>query len=178
MADARKRPGKVSMGMLSNKPVATAHDLLEEGQRLRHEPDLLQGRRDRSCRTGSPASPTCRNPPPWCRWDAPRSPAGKLRALATTGEKRSFALPDTPDPGRAGAARPTRPIRGGGSMRRRETPKPVIDRMHAELTKAVRSPDVTKKFVDQIHLEIDASTPEEFARLSSSCETGALVQGG
>ena len=42
------------------------------------------------------------------------------------------------------------------------------DRMHAELTKAVRSPDVTRKFVDQIHLEIDASTPEEFAAFQKS----------
>ena len=35
--------------------------------------------------------------------------------------------------------------------------------MNAELAKAVRSPDVMQKFVEQIHLEILASSPAEFA---------------
>jgi len=43
------------------------------------------------------------------------------------------------------------------------TPRPIVDRMNAEVAKAVRSADVTQKFVDQIHLEILASSPEEFA---------------
>ena len=35
--------------------------------------------------------------------------------------------------------------------------------MHGELAKAVRSSDVMQKFVDQIHLEVLASAPDEFA---------------
>src|SRR5215207_9503377 len=42
-------------------------------------------------------------------------------------------------------------------------PRPIVDRMNAELAKAVRSADVTQKFVEQIHLEVLASSPEEFA---------------
>ena len=42
-------------------------------------------------------------------------------------------------------------------------PRPIVDRMNAELAKAVRSPDVTQKFVEQIHSKILASSPEEFA---------------
>jgi len=97
----------------------------------------------------------------------PQIAAGKLRALATTGEKRSFALPDTPTLVEQGVK--TYPTYSWwGIYAPMGTLKPVIDRMHAELSKAVRSPDVTKKFVDQIHLEIDASTPEEFASFQKS----------
>ena len=35
--------------------------------------------------------------------------------------------------------------------------------MHAEITKAVRSPDVTQKFVEQFNMEILTSSPEDFA---------------
>ena len=42
-------------------------------------------------------------------------------------------------------------------------PRPIVDRMNAELAKAVRSADVTPKFVEQIHLEVLASSPEAFA---------------
>jgi tripartite-type tricarboxylate transporter receptor subunit TctC len=42
-------------------------------------------------------------------------------------------------------------------------PRPIVDRMNAEFAKAVRSADVTRKFVEQIHLEVLACSPEEFA---------------
>jgi tripartite-type tricarboxylate transporter receptor subunit TctC len=35
--------------------------------------------------------------------------------------------------------------------------------MHAEVTKALRSAEVTKKFVDQFNMDIQASSPEAFA---------------
>lgn len=40
--------------------------------------------------------------------------------------------------------------------------------MHAEITKAVRSDDVTKKFIDQFNMEILTSKPEEFAAYQKS----------
>jgi tripartite-type tricarboxylate transporter receptor subunit TctC len=40
--------------------------------------------------------------------------------------------------------------------------------MHAALVKAVRAPDVTAKFIDQIFMEILASTPQEFAAFQAS----------
>ena len=40
--------------------------------------------------------------------------------------------------------------------------------MSAELTKAVRSPDVAAKFVEQIDMEILASSPEAFADFQKS----------
>jgi len=164
MADARQRPGKVSMGMLSNSQslllmtyVKKANDFdmnlifYKGGGPIVQ--DGVAGVTDLSIVTLVSATP--------------QIAAGKLRALATTGEKRSFALPDTPTLVEQGSK--TYPTYSWwGIYAPAGTPRPVIDRMHAELTKAVRSPDVTKKFVDQIHLEIDASTPEEFAAFQKS----------
>jgi tripartite-type tricarboxylate transporter receptor subunit TctC len=164
MADARKRPGKVSMGMLSNSQslllmtyVKKANDFdmnlifYKGGGPIVQ--DGVAGVTDLSITTLVSATP--------------QIAAGKLRALATTGEKRSFALPDTSTLAEQGTR--TYPTYSWwGIYAPTGTPRPVIDRMHAELTKAVRSPDVTRKFVDQIHLEIDASTPEEFAAFQKS----------
>ena len=164
MADARKRPGKVSMGMLSNSQslllmtyVKKANDFdmnlifYKGGGPIVQ--DGVAGVTDLSITTLVSATP--------------QIAAGKLRALATTGEKRSFALPDTSTLAEQGTK--TYPTYSWwGIYAPTGTPRPVIDRMHAELTRAVRSPDVTRKFVDQIHLEIDASTPEEFAAFQKS----------
>ena len=164
MADARKRPGKVSMGMLSNSQslllmtyVKKANDFdmnlifYKGGGPIVQ--DGVAGVTDLSITTLVSATP--------------QVAAGKLRALATTGEKRSAALPDTPTLVEQGTR--TYPTYSWwGIYAPTGTPRPVVDRMHAELTRAVRSPDVTRKFVDQIHLEIDASTPEEFAAFQKS----------
>lgn len=92
----------------------------------------------------------------------PYSRTGKLRALATTGERRPPALSDTPTLGEQGTkSNPTYSwwgLSGPAGM-----PRPIVGRMNAALAKAVRSTDVTQKFVEQIQLEVLASSPEEFA---------------
>ena len=164
MADARQRPGKVSMGMLSNSQslllmtyVKKANDFdmnlifYKGGGPIVQ--DGVAGVTDLSITTLVSATP--------------QIAAGKLRALATTGEKRAIALPDTPTLAEQGTR--TYPTYSWwGIYAPTGTPRPVVDRMHAELTRAVRSPDVTRKFIDQIHLEIDASTPEAFAAFQKS----------
>ncbi len=40
--------------------------------------------------------------------------------------------------------------------------------MHAEIAKAVRSPDVTQKFIDQFDMEIVLNSPEQFAAFTST----------
>ena len=39
---------------------------------------------------------------------------------------------------------------------------PILERMNGELVKAVRSPDVMRKLVEQVYLEVLASSPQEF----------------
>jgi tripartite-type tricarboxylate transporter receptor subunit TctC len=88
--------------------------------------------------------------------------SGKLRPLATTGEARPAVLPDTPTLGEQGIkSYPT--YSWWGIYAPAGTPRATVDRMSAAITQAVRSPDVTQKFTEQIHLEIVLSSPAAFA---------------
>lgn len=90
---------------------------------------------------------------------SPQVRSGKMRAVAVTGEKRSQALPDVPTlieqgfPGLSALA-------WWGIFTPAGTPKPVIDRFHAELTKALNLPDVKKTLGETLGMEIVASSPE------------------
>jgi tripartite-type tricarboxylate transporter receptor subunit TctC len=92
----------------------------------------------------------------------PHFQAGKLRPLATTGDKRVPSLPDVPTLGEQGLK--TYPTYSWwGVYTPTGTPQPLVERMHAELVKAVHAPDVRQKFSEQIDMEILGSTPAEFA---------------
>jgi len=159
VTDARKRPGKLSIGMLSASQslllmtyISKENDFdanfifYKGGGPIAQ--DALAGVTDLAITTLVSVTPYFSS--------------GKLRPLATTGEKRPPALPDTPTLIEQGIkAYPT--YSWWGLYVPAGTPRPIVDRMNAEVAKAVRSADVTQKFVDQIHLEILASSPEEFA---------------
>jgi tripartite-type tricarboxylate transporter receptor subunit TctC len=87
--------------------------------------------------------------------------AGKLRALATTGSKRSEALPDLPAIGES--------IPGYsayvwmGLFAPKGTPQPIVDRLHRELVAVMALPEV-KAYYANHSLEIVASTPGDFAK--------------
>ena len=87
--------------------------------------------------------------------------AGKLRALATTGAKRSEALPDVPALGEI--------VPGYsayvwmGLFAPKGTPQPIVDRLHRELVAVMALPEV-KTYYAGHSLEIVASTPAEFAK--------------
>jgi len=88
--------------------------------------------------------------------------AGKLKALAVGGIKRSPTLPDVPTVAEAGI--PTYQSFGWfGLMAPAKTQKPIIQKLHAATVAAVSSPDIAQKFlqlgVDPVH-----NTPDEFAR--------------
>jgi tripartite-type tricarboxylate transporter receptor subunit TctC len=94
---------------------------------------------------------------------APISPhvrAGKLRALATTGEKRSQSLPDVPTLGEQGV-RGLTAVAWWGMLAPAGTPKPILDRMHAEMKKALGLPDVRKSLTETQGMDIVAASPEE-----------------
>ena len=71
--------------------------------------------------------------------------AGRLRALAVSGDKRSSVLPDVPTMREAG-------VTGYsltwwvGVWAPTGTPRPVVDRLNASLTTAVKSPKVAEYF--------------------------------
>ena len=92
----------------------------------------------------------------------PHARSGKLRMLAVTGTERSKALPDLPTIAEQGIkAAPS--YSWWGTYAPTGTPQPIVDRMYAEISKAVRAPDVTQKFIEQFDMEVILSTPPQFA---------------
>jgi len=157
--DAKARPGKVSVGLLSASGalLLTVHLQKANGFELNQiyykggaptVQDVLAGVTDFTVTTLGILQPQFRSE--------------KLRPLATTGEKRAPGLPDVPTLGEQGLnTYPT--YSWWGVYVPASTPRPIVDRISAELTKAARSPDVTQKFVEQTEMEIIVSSPEEFA---------------
>jgi tripartite-type tricarboxylate transporter receptor subunit TctC len=91
----------------------------------------------------------------------PHIQAGKLRALGVTSQRRSTALPNVPTIAEAG-------IKGYevspwfAVFVPAKTPKAVVDRLHSEITKALKSPDIQERFAS-IGAEPVGSTPEQLA---------------
>jgi tripartite-type tricarboxylate transporter receptor subunit TctC len=160
VADARQRPGKVSVGVLSASQALLIASYLQKANGFELNTiyykgggptvqDVLAGVLDTAVTTLGAVLPHVR--------------AGKMKALATTGEARVPAFADTPTLAELGIA--TYPTYSWwGVFAPTGTPKAIVERMHAELVKAVRSPDVSQKFVEQINMtEIIAGSPEAFA---------------
>jgi tripartite-type tricarboxylate transporter receptor subunit TctC len=97
---------------------------------------------------------------------APQIKAGKLRALAVTGAKRSEAFPELPTIGEfypgfemtiwLGLFAPAR------------TPEPVLARLREEVAKALAADDVKEKLNNAGGLQAFATLPAEFAALIRS----------
>jgi len=89
--------------------------------------------------------------------------AGKLRLLAVTEGKRSSLLPDVPTvaetiPGFEMAV-------WYGAFGPAGMPKPIVDRLNAEISRILFLPDV-KNRMDAIAVEVAKSTPEELGALT------------
>jgi tripartite-type tricarboxylate transporter receptor subunit TctC len=90
----------------------------------------------------------------------PHVQAGKLRALAVTNRKRSALLPDVPTLAESGL-----PDYQSGSwygvLVPAGTPRPIIDRLHGIIVKALQQPEVGQRLAAE-GAEVIGSTPEEF----------------
>jgi tripartite-type tricarboxylate transporter receptor subunit TctC len=91
---------------------------------------------------------------------APNVGQGQVRALATTGEKRSSVLPDVPTVEQAGLSGYEATI-WLGLMAPTGTPKPVIDKLNAAVNAAIKRPEIVKLWADQ-GAEPMSMTPEQF----------------
>lgn len=89
---------------------------------------------------------------------------GKLRMIGQTGKQRSNAAPDIPTMEESGL-RGFVVSSGFGMFAPAGTPRPVIDRVHAALTKALRDPAVKGNLAKQ-GAEVVASTPQEYDRFN------------
>jgi len=85
--------------------------------------------------------------------------AGTLRAIATTASKRIAGLPDVPTVRELGFA--SLELEGwNGVFAPAKTPKDIVERLHKEISAAVRNPDVMKRLAD-LGAEPVGSTPAE-----------------
>ncbi|HEY4921439.1 MAG TPA: tripartite tricarboxylate transporter substrate binding protein [Xanthobacteraceae bacterium] len=91
---------------------------------------------------------------------APNVKAGQVRALATTGTKRSTVLPDVPTVAEAGVPGYEATI-WVGIMAPKGTPQAIVDRLNAEINKAIDRPEVRKMWAEQGAVPM-AMTPAEF----------------
>jgi tripartite-type tricarboxylate transporter receptor subunit TctC len=91
----------------------------------------------------------------------PHYKSGKLRPIAIAASSRTAILPDVPTIAEAG------PLPGYavnvwlGVMAPAGTPRPIVDRLNAEVNKIVRDPQIVKERMNTVGLEAVGSTPEE-----------------
>jgi len=107
----------------------------------------------------------------------PHVKGGKLRAIAVTGQRRSHALPDVvtlSEQGFPGFLA----LAWWGIFAPAGTPKPIMDKFHAELVKALNLPDVRKTLTDTLGMDLVVSTPDALQKflLAEMSRWGKVVK--
>jgi tripartite-type tricarboxylate transporter receptor subunit TctC len=104
----------------------------------------------------------------------PQVRAGKIRGLAVTTASRSVVLPELPTIAEAGLPG-FEADNWYGIVTVMKTPRPIVERLHDEIVRALHMPDVKQLLLTQ-GLEVRTSTPQEFgAYMKSEYEKWATV---
>ena len=85
--------------------------------------------------------------------------AGKLRAIAVTGDKRSHTMPDVPalaEQGFPGFSA----LAWWGVLGPANLPPPVVRKLNGELAKVLNTPEVRTQLADQLGMDLVVSSPE------------------
>ena len=90
---------------------------------------------------------------------APHVKGGKLRAVAVTGQKRSQSMPDVPSLSELGMPG-FNALAWWGIFAPAGTPRPILDKFHAELVKALNQPDLRKTLTETLGMDLVVSTQE------------------
>lgn len=155
---AKAEPGKISIGSLGSSlaQIFIAFLQKENGFQMNYIPykgggplyqDALAGVIDLSVTSLANMMPHVRN--------------GKLKLVGVTGANRSKLAPDVPTLAQQGVkALPS--YSWWGIYAPAGTPKPIIDKMYAAISKAVREKDVTDKFVGQFDMEVTLPSAADF----------------
>ncbi len=107
----------------------------------------------------------------------PQVRGGKMRAIATAGDKRATSLPDVPTlieqgfPGLTAYA-------WWGIYAPAGTPRPIIDKFHAELVKVLAQADVRKTLGETLGMDLVVSSPEALQKwtLEQMARWGKIVK--
>ena len=105
-------------------------------------------------------------------FDLPQTPlsniqAGKLKALAVTGNERLAILPNAPTAAEAGVPG-FRFATWIGLVAPAGTPAPVVQRLHREIVTALAQPDVKDAFAQRGMVVAPSESPEAYARFIRS----------
>jgi tripartite-type tricarboxylate transporter receptor subunit TctC len=158
---AKAKPDSISIGSIGNGTLGHLTVALAQqvgGFRINHIPykgggpmtqDLLGGQIDLGIGSAALLTPHVRG--------------GKVQAIATTGNKRAPSLPDVPTLVEQGIAGVTAHA-WWGVLAPAGTPKPILDRFHAELKKALNQPDVQSTLTEKMGMELVVSSPEELQK--------------
>ena len=96
----------------------------------------------------------------------PHVRAGKLRAIAISGPKRTPQAPDLPTIAESGvpgfSAVPWYGVLGPAAL-----PRPIVAKLNGEIATAIALPDMQERFVAQ-GVDLQSSTPEQFGALIKS----------
>ena len=96
----------------------------------------------------------------------PQLKAGKLRALAVTGKRRSPLYPDLPTVAEAGVAG-FEITQWYGFLAPAKTPKAIVDLVNREIVATMQEPETARKFAEQ-GADVVTGTSDEFARFIRS----------
>ena len=91
----------------------------------------------------------------------PHVQAGKLRALAVTSARRFPSVPDLPSVAEAGVPG-YESVSWNGIAAPAATPRDIVNRIQAEVARALQAPDMKERFLKD-GIEGIGSTPEQFA---------------
>lgn len=161
VALARARPGQLtygSAGVGSSGHLGGALFDALAGTKMTHIPykgmglaivDLMSGQTTMTFGTSASVLPHVR--------------AGRLRALATTGAKRSTALPELPTIAEAGVPGYEASL-WYGFVGPAKIPSEILKRLHEALYAVLQMPDVRERLASQ-GVEAHPNTPEEFSKL-------------
>ncbi|HWN52067.1 MAG TPA: tripartite tricarboxylate transporter substrate binding protein [Xanthobacteraceae bacterium] len=104
----------------------------------------------------------------------PSVEAGLVRALGTTGEERSPILPDVPTISEAGVPG-FRASGWVGIMAPAATPKPIVERLNAEIGKILNSTEIKESWAKQGVTPLSMTAPEFGAFITAEIEKWAKV---
>jgi len=158
---ARKEPGKLNYG--SSGASTQAHLLLEmwtarAGIKMQHIPYRGGAPAARAVATGEVQLVLLST-----IGILPQIQSGTARALASGGLKRDPKLPDVPTAAEAGFPG-FEAVQWFGLLAPARTPRPVVEKINAEVNKALRDPDLVAKLATQ-GAAAAGGTPEEFRAL-------------
>ena len=159
VALAKAQPGKLSYGVLGQG--SPGHIVMEQVKLLQGTQLELVAYKSSAQATQDLVAGHIKISISYWSIIGPHVKAGKLRALAVASQKRLEAAPDVPTFAEAGM--PEVDAKGwGGIMVPAGTPRPIVQRLAAEMKKVMSQPELRNQLIET-GAEVGGESPEEFA---------------